>query len=95
MLTLLVFGQHAKPGESYGLRGGGCGNENLVPYDWSSAIADSAGDFTIVAPDLSLDGYDPNLWIEVHPMGGGATLGGITGPFIGGGSRTFRSTPPC
>jgi len=92
---LFVYGEHADPGQRYGLLGDTCGGEYVAPVDWADGTADRHGDLTIVAPDLSIAPRDPNLWIVVYQLADGATLGGIQGPFIGGGSKAFGSAPPC
>jgi hypothetical protein len=92
---LFVYGQHAKPGEHYGLLGGSCEAGSTVSYDWAEGTADWKGDLTIAAPDLFINPQDPDIWLLVHRMGGGGSLGGVRGPLIGGGAKTFRSAPPC
>ena len=92
---LFVYGKHAAPGARYGLLGGTCGGQYVAPVDWADGTANRNGDLTIVAPDLAIEPQDPKLWILVYRLKNGVTLGGITGPFIGGGSKTFRSAPPC
>ncbi len=92
---LFVYGQHADPGQRYGLLGDTCGGEYVAPVDWADGTADRQGDLTIVAPNLSIAPRDPNLWIVVYRLDDGTTLGGVKGPLLGGGSKTFGSAPPC
>jgi hypothetical protein len=93
---LFVYGRHAKPGERYGLLGGTCGGgENIVSSEWADGTADRRGDLTIVAANLSVGPRDPNVWVLVYRWGDGITLGGIRGPFVGGGARPFLANPPC
>lgn len=95
LLWLYIHGQHATPGGRYALLGGTCGGQYVTPNDWAEATADGQGDLTIVAPNLLFSGQDRQLWVLVYRMADGITLGGIQGPFIGGGATAFRSSPPC
>jgi hypothetical protein len=92
---LFVYGQHARPGQRYGLLGGSCANGSMISYDWAAGTADWKGDLTIAAPDLFISGQDPDIWLLVHRLGDTSSLGGVRGPLIGGGAKAFRSAPPC
>lgn len=92
---LFVYGQHAQPGERYGLLGGTCGGQYIAPVDWADATANRRGDLTILVSDPPIALQDPNLWIVVYQQQDGETLGGIQGPLIGGGDKAFTSTAPC
>jgi hypothetical protein len=92
---LLVYGQHAIPGQRYGLIEDTCGGQYVAAYDVASGIADRQGDLTIAAPNLAISPQAPDVWIQLYRWDDGAPLGGVQGPLTGSGARTFRSTPPC
>jgi hypothetical protein len=92
---LLVYGQHAIPGQRYGLIEDTCGGQYVAAYDVASGIADRQGDLTIAAPDLAISPLAPDVWIQLYRWEDGVPLGGIRGPLTGSGAKTFRSTPPC
>jgi hypothetical protein len=92
---LFVYGQHAQPGERYGVIEDTCGGQYVAAYDVAHGTADRAGDLTIVAPDLAINPVDPDVWILLYRWDDGAPLGGVQGPLTGGGARIFRSTAPC
>jgi hypothetical protein len=92
---LFVYGQHAQPGERYGVIEDTCGGQYVAAYDVAHGTADRAGDLTIVAPDLAINPADPDIWILLYRWDDGAPLGGVQGPLTGGGARIFRSTAPC
>ena len=50
---LFVYGQHASPGQRYGLLEGTCGGQYVTASDLADGIADGRGDLTITAQDLS------------------------------------------
>jgi hypothetical protein len=92
---LFIYGKHANPGERYGLLEGTCGGQFVTSSDLADGTADRAGDLTIVAPNLDISAGTSDVWVLVYRTEDGVTLGGIQGPLIGRGARTFRSTPPC
>jgi len=92
---LFVYGQHARPGERYGLLEGTCGGQYVTASDLADATADRKGDLAIVAPNLAISSSASDVWVLVYRLGDGVTLGGIQGPLIGGGARPFRIAPPC
>jgi hypothetical protein len=53
------------------------------------------GDLTLVAPNLDISPTSSNVWILVYRLSDGATLGGLKGPLVGTGAKSFRTTPPC
>ena len=92
---LFVYGQHAIPGERYGVIEDTCGGQYVAEYDLADGTADREGDLTIVAPNLAVSPQAPDVWVLLYRWGDGAPLGGIQGPLTGSGAKTFRSTPPC
>lgn len=92
---LFISGQHATPGARYSLLDGTCGGQYVTPADAAQGVADSKGDVTIVAPNLPLSAQDRRAWMLVYRARDGVTLGGVRGPFIGGRSVPFKTTPPC
>jgi hypothetical protein len=92
---LFIYDQHAEPGQRYGLLEGTCGGQFVTSSDLADATADRQGDLTIVAPNLTISSQASDVWILVYRWVDGTTLGGIQGPLVGGGARTFRTTPPC
>ncbi len=92
---LFVYGQHAMPGERYGVIEDTCGGQYVAAYDLADGTADPEGDLTIAAPDLVISPQAPDVWILLYRWQDGAPLGGIQGPLTGSGAKTFRSAPPC
>jgi hypothetical protein len=92
---LFIYDQHADPGERYGLLEGTCGGQFVTSSDLADGTADRHGDLTIVAPNLAISSQAPDVWILVYRWVDGATIGGVQGPLVGGGAKTFRTTPPC
>jgi hypothetical protein len=92
---LFVYGQHASPGQRYGLLEGTCGGQFVTASDLADGTADRRGDLTIVAPNLEISANDSDVWVLVYRLEDGVTLGGIQGPLIGNGAKAFRTTPPC
>jgi hypothetical protein len=92
---LFIYDQHAEPGERYGVLEGTCGGQFVTSSDLADGTADRQGDLTIVAPNLAISSQSPDVWILVYRWVDGTTIGGIQGPLLGGGARTFRTTPPC
>jgi hypothetical protein len=92
---LFIYDRHAEPGERYGLLEGTCGGQFVTSSDLADGTADRQGDLTIVAPNLAISSQAPDVWILVYRWVDGATIGGIQGPLVGGGAKTFRTTPPC
>jgi len=86
---LFIYDRHADPGERYGLLEGTCGGQYVTASDLADGTADRQGDLTIVAPNLAISSQASDVWID------GATIGGVQGPLVGGGAKTFRTTPPC
>jgi hypothetical protein len=92
---LYVYDLHADPGARYGLLEGTCGGQYVTASDLADGTADRHGDLTIVAPNLPISSQAPDVWILVYRWVDGTTIGGIQGPLVGGGAKTFRTTPPC
>ncbi len=92
---LFVDDLHADPGARYGLLEGTCGGQYVTASDLADGTADRQGDLTIVAPNLAISSQAPDVWILVYRWADGMTIGGIQGPLVGGGAKTFRTTPPC
>ncbi len=92
---LFVNDQHADPGARYGLLEGTCGGQFVTASDLADGTADQAGNLTIVAPNVPVSAQASDVWVLVYRSEDGETLGGIQGPLIGTGARTFRTTPPC
>ena len=92
---LFVYGQHANPGQRYGLLSDTCGGQYVAEYDLAEGTADRNGDLTIVAPNLDINPRAPDVWILVYRWTDGTPLGGVEGPLTGNAARTFRSVPPC
>ena len=92
---LFVYGQHANPGQRYGLLSDTCGGQYVAAYDLAEATADQHGNLTIVAPNLDINPRAPGVWILVYRLADGAPLGGVQGPLTGSGARTFQSAPRC
>ncbi len=92
---LFVYDQHADPGARYGLLEGTCGGQFVTASDLADGTADQAGNLTIVAPNVPISSQASDVWVLVYRWEDGVTLGGIQGPLIGTGARTFRTAPPC
>ena len=92
---LFVYGQHANPGERYGLLSDTCGGQYVAAYDLGEGTADRKGDVTIVAPNLDISSTALGVWVLVYRLADGTPLGGVLGPLTGNGAKTFRSVPPC
>jgi len=92
---LFVNDRHADPGQRYGLLEGTCGGQFVTSSDLADGTADRQGDLTIVAPNLDISSQASDVWILVYRWVDGATIGGVQGPLVGGGAKTFRTTPPC
>lgn len=92
---LFVYGQHAQPGERYGVIEDTCGGQYVAADDVAHGTADQAGDLTIVAPDLAINPMASDVWIMLYRWDDGTPLGGVQGPLTGNGARIFRSTAPC
>jgi hypothetical protein len=92
---LFVYGQHADPGQRYGLLSDTCGGQYVAAYGLADGTADRNGDLTIVAPDLNINPQASDVWILVYRWADGAPLGGVQGPLTGSGAKTFQSAPPC
>ena len=89
---LFVYGQHADPGQRYGLLEGTCGGQYVTPSDLADGVADRSGNLAITVPDLVLG---PGDWFLLYRWQDGVPLGGVQGPLTGGGARTFTSAPAC
>lgn len=92
---LFVYGQHADPGQRYGVISDTCGGQYVAPYDLAEGTADRSGALTIVAPNLDLDPRAPDVWIMLYRLADGAPIGGVKGPLTGLGAKRFQSAPPC
>jgi hypothetical protein len=92
---LFVYGQHASPGQRYGLLSDTCGGQYVAAYGVAAGTADRNGDLTIVAPNLDIDPRAADVWIQLYRWADGTPLGGVQGPLTGSGARTFPSTPSC
>jgi hypothetical protein len=92
---LFVYGQHAGPGQRYGLLEGTCGGQYVTSSALADGIADRSGNLTITVPDLALGPQAPDVWFMLYRWQDGVSLGGVQGPLTGSGARTFRSTPSC
>ena len=92
---LFVYGQHASPGQRYGLLSDTCGGQYVAAYDLAEGTADQNGNLTIVAPNLDINPRAPGVWILVYRLADGAPLGGVQGPLTGSGARIFQSAPRC
>jgi hypothetical protein len=92
---LYIYDNRAVPGARYGVLEGICGGQFVTSSDLADGIANRAGDLTIVAPNLTISATAADVWILVYRWDDGLTLGGVQGPLIGPGARTFRSVPPC
>ena len=92
---LFVYGQHATPGEHYGLLQGTCGGQYVTPTDLTDATANHDGDLTLVAPNLNINPHAADVWVLVYRWMDGSPLGGVQGPLIGHGDKPFLGVPPC
>ena len=92
---LFVYGQHADPGQRYGLLDGTCGGQYVAATDLAEGVADRRGDVTITAQDPAIIPQAPDVWVALYRWEDGAPLGGVQGPLTGIGAKTFRSAPPC
>lgn len=92
---LFIYGRHADPGERYGLLEDTCGGQYVTASDLADGTADRNGDLMIVAPDLAISPRADDVWILVYRWDDGAPVGGVQGPLIGTGTRTFRTAPAC
>ena len=92
---LFIYDRHADPGQRYGLLEGTCGGQFVTSSDLADGTADRQGNLTIVAPNLDISSQAPDVWILIYRWVDGATIGGVQGPLVGGGAKTFRTTPPC
>jgi hypothetical protein len=92
---LFVYGQHADPGQHYGLLDGTCGGQYVTASDLADGTADQRGNLTITAQDLAISPQAPDAWVMLYRWEDGAPLGGVQGPLTGSGAKTFRAAPPC
>lgn len=92
---LFVYGQHADPGQRYGLIEGTCGGQFVASTALADGVANRSGNLTITVPDLALGPQAPDDWFLLYRWQDGAPLGGVLGPLTGGGAKTFRSAPSC
>jgi hypothetical protein len=72
-----------------------CGGEFVTQSNWAEGAADSHGNLTIAAPDVSVQPASPRLYVLVYQLDSGVTLGGIKGPLVGARATPFRRAPPC
>jgi hypothetical protein len=92
---LFVYGQHADPGQRYGLLEGTCGGQYVTASDLADGTADQRGDLTITAQELAVSAQAPNFWVMLYRWEDGTSLGGVQGPLTGSAAKTFLSKPPC
>ncbi len=92
---LFVYGQHATPGQRYGLLEGLCGGQYVTPSDLADGTADQGGNLAITVPLLGVSSQAPGVWFMLYRWQDGAPLGGVQGPLAGREARIFRSAPPC
>jgi hypothetical protein len=92
---LFIYGQHAIPGQRYGVIQDTCGGQYVAAYDLADGTADREGNVTIVAPNVDISPQASDVWILLFRWEDGAPLGGVQGPLTGSGAKTFRSTPRC
>jgi hypothetical protein len=92
---LFVYGQHADPGQRYGLLEGTCGGQYVTASDLADGVADGQGNLTITAQDPAIRPQAPGVWVILYRWEDGAPLGGVQGPLAGRQAKTFRSAPPC
>lgn len=92
---LFVYGQHADPGQHYGLLDGTCDGQYVTASDLADGTADRRGDLTITARELASSPQAPDFWVMLYRWEDGTPLGGVQGPLSGTGAKTFRSAPPC
>ena len=92
---LFVYGQHAGPGQRYGLLEGTCGGQYVTASDLADGTADRRGNLTITAQDLAIGPQSPGTWVMLYRWKDGAPVGGVEGPLTGSQAKTFRSAPPC
>ena len=88
---LFVYGQHADPGQRYGLLEGTCGGQYVTASDLADGTADRRGDLRITAQELALGAQAPDFWVMLYRWQDGTPLGGVQGPLTGTGAKTFRS----
>jgi hypothetical protein len=91
---LFVYGQHADPGQRYGLIEGTCGGQFVAPSALADGVADRSGNLAITVPDLALGPQAPDDWFLLYRWQDGAPLGGVQAPLTSA-ARTFRSAPSC
>lgn len=92
---LFVYGQHADPGQRYGLLEGTCGGQYVTASDLADGTADRRGDLRITAEQRAPSAQVPSFWVMLYRWQDGTPLGGVQGPLTGSGAKTFRSGPPC
>ncbi len=91
---IFVYGQHARPGQKYGLLQGRCGGQFVTPTDLADGTADRNGDLTIVAPDPGVNLTESDIYFQLYWLEDGTPLGGVRGPLVSG-AQTFVSKPSC
>ncbi len=92
---LFVYGQHAGPGQRYGLLEGTCGGQYVTASDLADGIADQGGNLAITVSGLGVSSRASDVWFMLYRWQDGAPLGGVQGPLAGREARIFRSAPPC
>ena len=95
LLWIFVYGQHAQPGQRYGLLQGRCGGQYVAPGDLAEGTADQNGDLDIAVPDPGISSSESDISFQLYRLSDGISLGGVRGPLIGGGAQTFVSKPSC
>ena len=87
---LFVYGQHADPGQRYGLLEGTCGGQYVTASDLADGVADLRGDLSITAQDPAIGAQSPGAWVMLYRWKDGAPLGGVEGPLTGSQAKAFR-----
>ena len=78
-----MHGQHADPGQRYGLLVGTCGGQYVTASDLAHGRTDGHGDLTITAQDFAISPQAADDWIALYRWEDGAPLGGVQGPLSG------------
>ena len=63
---LFVYGQHADPGQRYGLLDGTCGGQYVAATYLAEGVADRRGDVTITARDPAIIPQAPDVWVALY-----------------------------
>jgi hypothetical protein len=92
---IFIYGQHAQPGQRYGLLQGRCGGQFVTPSDLADGTADRHGDLMIAVADPDVSTAESDVYFQLYRLEDGTPLGGVRGPLVGGGAQTFVSKPSC